>query len=95
MNKTIRNDVRELILNLVCIDLNRLSPHSQAEVRRVGQMERGGEDDLDGIPALSLGTSASVHPMQQLREIGAQQQSCCPRIQITAGQIMSFIQNQI
>ena len=75
MNKTIRNDVRELVLNLICIDLNRLSAQSQAEVRHVGQMERGGEDDLDGIPALSFGTSASVHPMQQMREVGAQQQS--------------------
>lgn len=70
MNKSIRDDVRELILNLICIDLNRLSAQSQAEFRRVGQMEKGAEDDLDGIPVLSLGTSASVHPMQQMRGVG-------------------------
>ena len=74
MNKTIRNDVRELILNLICIDLNHLSAQSEAEVRCVVQMERGGIDDRDGIPVLSLGTSASVHPMKQMRKIGTQQQ---------------------
>ena len=71
MNQTIRNDSRELVLKLICLDLNRLSAQSQAEIRHTAKLERGDEQDVDGIPALSI--SASVHPMQEMIEINAHQ----------------------
>ena len=40
LNRTIRNEIRELILKLVCIDIARLSHQTQAEVRHISGMER-------------------------------------------------------
>ena len=40
MNPTIRNETREMLLNLIGINLNRLSEQSRAEVRHIARMEK-------------------------------------------------------
>ena len=44
MNRTIRNETRELLLKLLCVDLNRLSEQTRAEVRHVGGIENNDDD---------------------------------------------------
>ena len=51
LNRTIRNETRELILNLLGINLNRLSEQSRAEVRRVAGMDRNGNNDEELVEA--------------------------------------------
>ena len=45
LNRTIRNEVRELILKIVCIDITRLSHQTQVEVRNIAGMERNENND--------------------------------------------------
>ena len=44
MNKTIRNETRELLLKLLCVHLNRLSEQTRAEVHHAGGIENNHVD---------------------------------------------------
>ena len=70
MNRTIHNEVRELILQLVCIDINRLSHQSQAEVRHIAGMEPNENNNEEMIEAQIVGHNRA-------EEIGTQQANKC------------------
>ena len=46
MNRTIRNETRELLMKLLCVNLNRLSEQTRAEVRHAAGIEN--IDDVNG-----------------------------------------------
>lgn len=45
MNKGIRNDVREMVLQMLGVDANRLSKATKAEFRAVAHLEPLADDD--------------------------------------------------
>ena len=49
MNRTIRNETRELLLKLLCVHLNRLSEQTRAEVRHAGGIENNDDDGEEMI----------------------------------------------
>ena len=68
MNRTIRNEVRELILQLVCVDINRLSRQSQAEVRHIAGMEPNQNNNEEMLEVQIVG-----HNHNHTEQIGTQQ----------------------
>ena len=62
MNPTIRNETREMLLNLIGINLNRLSEQSRAEVRHIARMERNQHNEGKCLK-LPLDNS-SLHPIR-------------------------------
>ena len=45
MNRTIQNECRKILLKLLCVNLNRLSEQTRAEVCRVARIEENNNID--------------------------------------------------
>ena len=60
MNRTIRNDCRELLLKLLGVNLNRLSEQTRAEVRHVTGIGNNGNTE-DGEEMIEQPTNAHAH----------------------------------
>ena len=56
MNRTIRNETRDVLLKLLCVNFDRLDEQTRAEVRRVIGMEEGknNEEEMIEQPASLL-----------------------------------------